>query len=141
MKTKTITVITAVLIATIIFILLPKKKDTSGGGDQVKQLEVVDQKEGKGNQVIIGNSVTIHYTGWRWDGVMFDNSYDRGPVTFRVGEGRVMRGWEQGVLGMKVGGKRKLTVPPDMATGVTGTGGAIPLNAALVYEIELLKIQ
>lgn len=106
----------------------------------MKQLEVVDLKVGEGAQVIIGNTVTINYTGWRWDGKMFDNSYDRKPVTFRVGAGDVIRGWDEGVLGMKEGGKRKLTVPPDMAAGVSGTGGDIPPNAALIYEVELVKI-
>lgn len=125
----------------MIYIGINQKKQLDGGGEQVKTLQVSELNTGKGTEVMIGHLVSIHYTAWRWDGRMFDSTYDhQKPLVFRVGEGKVFRGLEQGVLGMKVGGKRKLSIPPDMAAGVNGTGGSIPPNAALIYEIELLKI-
>ena len=105
-------------------------------------LQIEDLKVGQGAEATSGNQVNVHYTGWLTDGKKFDSSLDRGrPFSFRLGEGRVIRGWEEGVAGMKVGGKRKLTIPPHMGYGERGAGGGlIPPNATLVFEVELLGV-
>lgn len=105
-----------------------------------------DVKEGTGEQPKSGQTCTVHYTGWLWEkgakGKKFDSSVDRGqPFEFPVGAGRVIRGWDEGVLTMKVGGKRELLIPPDLAYGARGAGGAIPPNATLLFEVELLKVR
>jgi len=88
-----------------------------------------------------GQQVTVHYTGWLTNGDKFDSSKDRGdPFVFPLGAGRVIKGWDEGVQGMKVGGKRKLTIPPALGYGARGAGGAIPPNATLVFEVELLGV-
>lgn len=98
-------------------------------------------KEGSGKAVEAGDRLTVHYTGWLTNGTKFDSSVDRGqPFQFTLGEGQVIRGWEVGVAGMKVGEKRRLTIPPDLAYGSAGVGGVIPPNATLLFEVELLAI-
>ena len=88
-----------------------------------------------------GQTAIVHYTGYLTDGTKFDSSLDRSePFSFPIGRQMVIKGWDQGILGMKVGGKRKLTIPPDMAYGERGAGGVIPPNATLIFEIELLEI-
>lgn len=105
-------------------------------------LKYVDLKEGTGPAAKKGDTVEVHYTGWLKDGKKFDSSLDRGqPFTFPLGAGRVIKGWDEGVAGMKVGGKRKLIIPPDLAYGSRGAGGVIPPNAELTFEVELLKIK
>jgi FKBP-type peptidyl-prolyl cis-trans isomerase len=105
-------------------------------------LEYVDLQEGKGDAAKYGQTVEVHYTGWLKDGTKFDSSKDRGrPFVFPLGEGKVIKGWDEGVSGMKVGGKRKLTIPPHLGYGARGAGGVIPPNATLLFEVELLKIQ
>lgn len=97
---------------------------------------------GEGNEAAAGNTVVVHYTGWLTDGSKFDSSVDRNdPFSFRLGAGMVIRGWDEGVAGMKVGGKRKLTIPPEMGYGAHGAGGVIPPNATLVFEVELLDVK
>ena len=97
---------------------------------------------GNGRMADPGMAVTVHYTGWLTDGTKFDSSLDRNqPFQFRLGAGQVIRGWDEGVKGMRIGGKRKLTIPPDMGYGSAGAGGVIPPNATLVFEVELLGLQ
>ena len=100
---------------------------------------------GSGAEATKGQQVTVHYTGWLMEGgkagTKFDSSKDRGdPFVFNLGRGQVIKGWDEGVQGMKVGGKRKLTIPPAMGYGSRGAGGVIPPNATLVFEVELLGV-
>lgn len=105
-------------------------------------LKYQDLKVGDGTIAESGASVSVHYTGWLTDGTKFDSSVDRGtPFSFRLGAGQVIRGWDEGVKGMRVGGKRKLTIPPDLGYGAEGAGGVIPPNATLVFDVELLGVQ
>jgi FKBP-type peptidyl-prolyl cis-trans isomerase len=105
-------------------------------------LKYVDLKVGDGQIAAAGMTAQVHYTGWLTDGTKFDSSVDRGqPFSFKLGEGQVIRGWDEGVKGMRVGGKRKLTIPPDLGYGQAGAGGVIPPNATLIFEVELLGLQ
>jgi len=104
-------------------------------------LKYVVLKNGDGVSPEKGQRVLVHYTGWLTDGTKFDSSVDRGePFAFRVGIGQVIRGWDEGVLSMKVGEKRKFTIPAKLAYGARGAGGLIPPNATLVFEVELLDL-
>ncbi|MBI5650725.1 MAG: FKBP-type peptidyl-prolyl cis-trans isomerase [Chloroflexi bacterium] len=106
------------------------------------QLVIQDLQIGTGAEAKVGNRVTVHYRGTLTDGKQFDASYDRKePFTFVLGAGQVIKGWDQGVAGMKVGGKRKLTIPPELGYGARGAGGVIPPNATLVFEVELLDVK
>src|SRR5687767_14952724 len=105
-------------------------------------LQIEDVKVGTGDTAETGKTVSVHYTGWLTDGKKFDSSKDRGqPFEFPLGGGRVIKGWDEGVKGMKVGGVRKLTIPPEMGYGARGAGGVIPPDATLVFEVELLGIK
>jgi FKBP-type peptidyl-prolyl cis-trans isomerase len=117
---------------------------TAAAADLVKTDIVV----GKGKEAVPGRTVEVHYTGWLYDpaakntrGKQFDSSVGRGPFAFPLGGGRVIKGWDEGVAGMKVGGKRTLVIPPEMGYGARGAGGVIPPNATLVFDVELLDVK
>jgi peptidylprolyl isomerase len=105
-------------------------------------LGYVDLVEGNGARPKSGDTVSVHYTGWLKSGKKFDSSVDRGsPFEFPVGKGRVIKGWDEGVISMKVGGKRKLIIPAHLGYGDSGAGGVIPPGATLIFEVELLGIK
>ena len=109
---------------------------TTASGLVIEELEV-----GTGAEATAGQQVQVHYTGWLTDGKKFDSSKDRNdPFNFPLAAGHVIRGWDEGVQGMQEGGKRKLTIPPQLGYGARGAGGVIPPNATLVFEVELLKV-
>jgi len=126
---------------------------TGSGGtvaeSNVTQLVKQDVKAGTGAEATSGQQVTVHYTGWLYDpskpdrkGAKFDSSRDRNePFSFHLGGGEVIRGWDEGVAGMKVGGQRTLTIPSDMGYGARGAGGVIPPNATLLFDVELLDVK
>ena len=104
-------------------------------------LKSEDLTAGTGAEAVAGKNVSVHYTGTLTDGSKFDSSHDRGePFRFRLGAGQVIQGWDQGVVGMKVGGKRRLTIPPELGYGARGFPPVIPPNSTLVFEVELLGI-
>jgi FKBP-type peptidyl-prolyl cis-trans isomerase FkpA len=104
-------------------------------------LKYEDLQEGDGDLAEAGHRVSVHYTGWLLDGDKFDSSVDRDqPFEFALGRGMVIRGWDEGVAGMRVGGKRRLTIPPQLGYGSRGAGGVIPPDATLVFDVELLAI-
>ncbi len=105
-------------------------------------LKITDLEPGQGHEARAGQTVEVHYTGWLENGTKFDSSLDRRqPFRFRLGGGEVIRGWDEGVAGMKVGGKRKLVIPAALGYGARGAGGVIPPNATLVFEVELLGVR
>jgi FKBP-type peptidyl-prolyl cis-trans isomerase FkpA len=116
---------------------------------KVMQLQKIDVKQGTGAEAMAGKAVIVHYTGWLYDpaatgqkGAKFDSSRDRQvPFGFMLGAGKVIRGWDEGVAGMKVGGQRTLIIPADMAYGSRGAGGAIPPDATLVFDVELIEVK
>jgi len=118
-------------------------------GSAITELQITDVVDGDGATAEAGQNVVVHYTGWLYDpsqpenkGEKFDSSVDRGqPFSFPLGAGRVIRGWDEGFAGMQIGGKRILVIPPDMGYGASGAGGAIPPNATLMFEVDLLEIQ
>lgn len=118
-------------------------------GGSVAELERIDTFAGTGAVATSGSDVTVHYTGWLYDekapqqrGLKFDSSVDRGqPFTFLLGAGQVIRGWDDGVAGMKLGGKRTLLIPADLGYGSNGAGGVIPPGASLVFDVELLDVK
>lgn len=136
------------LLATGVMFALGAGPADAAGGPPAK-LESIDSKVGDGAEAKAGKAVKVHYTGWLWDaaakdhkGQKFDSSVDRGqPFEFPLGGGRVIQGWDQGVAGMKVGGKRTLIIPPDMGYGKRGAGNVIPPDATLVFDVELLGVQ
>ena len=119
------------------------------GQSNITELIKTDDAAGSGSEAVAGRRVTVHYTGWLYDqstadhkGKKFDSSRDRNePFTFRLGAGEVIRGWDEGVAGMKVGGRRTLTIPPDFGYGARGAAGAIPPNATLLFDVELLDVK
>lgn len=105
-------------------------------------LEYIEVKAGTGVQAEAGKTVSVHYTGKFQNGKVFDSSISRGdPLVFQLGEGRVIKGWDEGIALMKVGGKAQLVIPPDLAYGEGGAGGIIPPNATLVFDVELVDVK
>lgn len=116
-------------------------KVTGNGTTTPSGLQYWDIKVGTGDAAVAGKPVRVHYTGWLTSGKKFDSSVDRGqPFPFKLGAGEVIPGWDEGVKGMKVGGKRQLKIPPSLGYGATGAGGVIPPNATLIFDVELLAV-
>jgi len=130
-----------------------QQTDTARGNSKLdatsKELQKIDVKPGSGAEATSGKVVVVHYTGWLFDpakpdsrGAKFDSSRDRGaPFDFVLGAGRVIKGWDAGVAGMKTGGQRTLVIPPDMGYGQRGAGGVIPPNATLIFDVELIDVK
>jgi FKBP-type peptidyl-prolyl cis-trans isomerase FkpA len=119
----------------------PAGQQAPSGMHDVTKLEIKDLRTGTGQAAKLGDSVSVNYTGWLTNGTMFDTSVGKQSFTFQLGAQQVIPGWDQGVVGMKVGGKRTLTIPPDLGYGNNGAGnGVIPPNATLVFNVELLSI-
>jgi len=117
-------------------------KVTGDGTKTADGLQYWDIKVGTGPVAAAGQTVKVHYTGWLTNGKKFDSSVDRGePFTFNLGGGQVIKGWDEGVAGMKVGGKRQLRIPPQLGYGDRGAGGVIPPNATLIFDVELLGVR
>jgi FKBP-type peptidyl-prolyl cis-trans isomerase len=118
-------------------------------GAKVNELQIVDRKPGAGAEAVSGKVVIVHYTGWLYDaakpdgkGAKFDSSLDRNiPFNFSLGSGKVIKGWDEGIIGMKVGGQRTLVIPPAKGYGERGAGGVIPPNATLLFDVELLEVK
>jgi FKBP-type peptidyl-prolyl cis-trans isomerase len=144
--------------ATLLFIACPTLAQTgttdpsitsSKMDAKLNELQKIDNKIGTGAEAVKGSSVVVHYTGWLYapaatdhKGKKFDSSRDRNePFAFPLGGGRVIRGWDEGVAGMKVGGQRTLIIPPDMGYGSRGAGGVIPPGATLIFDVELLEVK
>lgn len=154
-KNSLVTVTVTVLILIGTFFLLSKNPNQTQNNNQnqllitptinktmATELKIEDTQIGTGREVKSGDTVVMHYKGTLEDGTKFDSSYDRGqPFETQIGVGQVIKGWDQGVPGMKIGGKRKLTIPSDLAYGSRGAGNVIPPNATLIFEVELVDIK
>jgi FKBP-type peptidyl-prolyl cis-trans isomerase FkpA len=126
----------------------PSTSLSSKIGANVTQLQKIDVNPGTGAEALAGKVVVVHYTGWLYDpavadghGKKFDSSVGKSPFSFPLGGGRVIKGWDEGVAGMKVGGKRTLVIPPALGYGERGAGGVIPPNATLLFDVELLEVK
>lgn len=156
--TTTIVVVLVVLAAMVFFAMRRSPVEAASntttvtvpsGPSTPQGLKMTDVKVGSGAEAVPGKTVVVHYTGWLYDeaaaehkGQKFDSSRDRGdPFDFPLGAGHVIKGWDQGVAGMKVGGQRTLVIPPEMGYGARGAGGVIPPNATLVFDVELLDVK
>src|SRR5919107_884975 len=138
-------VVGAAVLAVLVAACAQSQAPAGGGGQEVTTtsgLTYTDTKVGTGAEAKAGQTAVVHYTGWLTNGTKFDSSKDRGqPFSFPLGGGRVIKGWDEGVQGMKVGGARKLTIPASLGYGAQGAGGVIPPNATLVFEVDLLGVK
>jgi len=149
LKRCLLTVITALVVAAAMACSQTATSPTSQGVSATTTevtmpdgLKYTDDQVGTGTAAEKGKTVSVHYTGWLLDGTKFDSSRDRNqPFSFPLGQGQVIKGWDEGVAGMKVGGKRTLVIPPDLGYGARGAGGVIPPNATLKFEVELLDVK
>jgi FKBP-type peptidyl-prolyl cis-trans isomerase len=147
-KTKPLRLCLVALAVTILAACKPTPEPPRPKSSPPQKFEITDVAVGSGNAIAAGSTAVVHYTGWLFDetatdhrGKKFDSSRDRGePLRFPLGGGRVIKGWDYGVLGMQVGGQRRLVIPPEMGYGAGGTG-PIPPNATLVFDVELLAIE
>jgi len=130
-------IVVAAVAVTVYFAL---RDDGAAEGPQVTELVVEDLVVGEGAEAVAGKLLTVNYTGWLEDGTEFDSSIGGQPFQFTLGAGRVIKGWDDGLVGMKVGGQRELIIPPHLAYGETGQG-SIPPNATLTFEVELLAVE
>ncbi|HTQ78881.1 MAG TPA: FKBP-type peptidyl-prolyl cis-trans isomerase [Thermoanaerobaculia bacterium] len=141
------TLLTALPLAGPVVAQPPKEKpmEKPAEGKEVVMpsgLKYTDLKPGTGEEAKVGQVVNVHYTGWLENGTKFDSSLDRKqPFSFKLGAGQVIEGWDKGVAGMKVGGKRKLVIPPGLGYGSQSVGGVIPPNSTLIFEVELLGVR
>jgi FKBP-type peptidyl-prolyl cis-trans isomerase FkpA len=127
---------------------IPDTQRSSKLDATINELQKIDVKQGAGAEAVPGKTVSVHYTGWLYDsskpdshGAKFDSSRDRGtPFSFALGAGRVIKGWDEGVAGMRVGGQRTLVIPARLGYGERGAGGVIPPNATLIFDVELLGV-
>lgn len=134
-----VTVVAAIIL--IVYLAIPKTASQSAA-QTASGLQITDLVVGAGAEAKAGDTVSVNYTGWLTDNTKFDSSLDRNePFEFVLGQGQVIQGWDEGVVGMKVGGKRRLVIPPDLGYGAQGAGGTIPPNATLIFEVELLSIK
>ncbi len=124
----------------ILFAMSEEARPDSNSRTTESGLIISDILNGEGDEASVGQTVSVNYTGTLEDGTQFDTSIGRAPFSFTLGVGRVIKGWDEGVVGMKVGGKRKLIIPPELGYGTRGAGNVIPANATLIFEIELLKV-
>lgn len=135
----------ALSLAALAMLTFVHAEDKTKDGKEVTTksgLKYIDLKVGNGDEAKAGHEVTVHYTGWLKNGKKFDSSVDRGkPFVFPLGARKVIKGWDEGVAGMKVGGKRKLMIPPELGYGERGAGEDIPPNSELIFEVELLKVR
>ena len=132
-------IILIIVVAGVYFLL--QNNSPSNNYEMIQGMKVEILKQGTGAQAKTGDTVTVNYVGALENGIKFDSSIDREtPFPFTLGENRVIKGWELGVLGMRAGEKRKLTIPPELGYGSAGAGGVIPPNATLIFEVDMLKI-
>jgi peptidylprolyl isomerase len=148
-KVIAISLIALLAVAAVVYVLSSTRSSSSPPSDSrgeevatASGLKYIDEVVGTGNSPSLGKTVSVHYTGTLQNGTKFDSSYDRGqPFSFPIGMGRVIKGWDEGVMTMKEGGKRKLIIPPDLGYGSRGYPPNIPGNATLVFEVNLLRVQ
>lgn len=148
MKSRLFALALGISIALPVSHSLAQTAATPAAASTILSLQKIDSKIGSGKEAVAGSKVSVHYSGWLFDakadkqhGAAFDSSVGRSPFSFPLGAGRVIKGWDQGVEGMKVGGKRTLIIPSELGYGARGAAGVIPPNATLIFDVELLDVK